>query len=198
MVSGCTTETWRLSSVPRKRDFDVRAARDFLTQEGPGRLSTNELIYLEAGANLYDFAYDSRSHSIEISLEVNRDGTVTVSGRQAGDGHRLRLTNLKRLSRAIRLKDSTGSVRIGASAVVPIEQRTGEGQPWTLLLGLKLDQPIPASTNLNSSMSQATLESLAIYDHQRDVVVAQWTREIQPQVAAPRDEERLSVEPVNR
>ena len=39
MLSGCTTETWRLSSVPRKRDFDLRAARDFLTQERAIRLT---------------------------------------------------------------------------------------------------------------------------------------------------------------
>jgi len=39
MLSGCTTETWRLSSVPRKRDFDLRAARDFLTQERAIRMT---------------------------------------------------------------------------------------------------------------------------------------------------------------
>jgi len=198
MLFGCTTESWKLSSVTRKRDFDLKSARDFFTEEGRASVTTNELIFLEAGANLYDFIYDSRNHALEISLEVNRDYTVTVSGPLAGGGSRIKLTNLKKLSRAIRLKDSTGSVRIGASAVVPPEQRAGEGQPWTLLLGLNLDQPGPAGSNLTSSVLQATLQSLVIYDHRRDLVVAQWTREIQPPIPAREDNNLPNVEPLNR
>jgi len=198
MLSGCTTEAWRLSSIPHKRDFDFRAARDFVTPEAAIGLTTNELIYVEAGANLYDFAYDSRIHALEISLEVNRDDTVTVLGPQAGGGNRIRFTNLKQLPRAIRLKDSTGSARLGASAVIPAGQREGEEQPWTLLLGLKLNQPIIASANLNSSVLRATLQSLVIYDHRRDLVVAQWTREMQPAIPVREDENRSSVEPLNR
>jgi hypothetical protein len=186
LLAACNTEQWKFSALSRKPDFDIRPANEFYTGAAPSRLTTNGILYLEAGANLYDYVYDSRTHSLEISLEVNRDDTITVSGASAGAGKRLRLLNLRQLSRAIRLKDSTRSVRLGASAIVPPDQRSGEEQSLTLLLRLSIDPPGPIVTNsLARSEFCATLRSLVMYDHHRDLVVAEWTRE--PEEKPPKE-----------
>ena len=111
-----------------------------------------------------------------------------MAGPHAGAGSQVRLLNFKRLSRSIRLRDSTGWLKIGASVVIPPGQSFAE-PPFTLLMGVSLDPLAVARPKSSPNPElQATLQSVAIYDYDRDLVLAEWTRQAEPAPRAEKEE----------
>jgi hypothetical protein len=184
LLAGCAVEQWRLSTISHNPEFKIRKPDELFGRQNSITAPKNEIIYLEPMANLVDYAYDARRHALEITLEVNRGHTVTVAGPRAGAGQQIRLLNFKQLSRLIRLNDSTGRPRIGASVVIPSGKSMADEHTFTLLLGIDLDRSLvsPPEQSPNPELA-ATLQSLVIYDYGRDLILAQWTRQSEP---APR------------
>jgi hypothetical protein len=168
--------------VPRKPDFQIRKPQELFAGRDRHAFGTNELIYVEPSANLIDYAYDARSHSLEVAVGVNRDQTITLAGPQAGTGQRVRLSNYKWLSRAIRLKDSTGWAKIGSTVTLPRKEGATEEHTLTLLLGLLLNTEAAGGEASLKSELTATLQGLIIYDAEHDLILAEWTRQAE---AAP-------------
>jgi len=178
LLAGCTTERWQLSTAARKADFKIRDADELFSEQGRLRSATNELVYVEPAAHLVDYAYDSEKQELEITVEVNRDSTITLAGPRAGVGKQVRLSNYQWLSRAIRLKSSTGWVSIGSRVALPRKEGSSEEHAFTLLLGLALDAASEGTVgNRPQQELTATLESLIVYDHDRNLVLAEWKRQ---------------------
>jgi len=184
LLTGCAVEQWKLSTLAHNRDFEIRKPSELFEQPVSAGLATNRLLHLEPGANHLYYAYDSKAHALEITVPVNRDNTVTVTG----SGKQIRISNFKRLSRSIRLRDSTGGPKIGASVVIPPGQSLAEEQKLTLLLGVSLDQSLVGHPEPKRELA-VTLQSVVVYDYGRDVVLAEWTRQAEPESRPPRMEE---------
>ncbi len=190
LLAGCALEQWKLSAVSRPRDFEIRRAHEIFDQQSSAGLATNRLLYVEPADNLLFYGYNAHEHAVEITVQVNRDHTVTVAGPRAGAGKQIRILNFKRLSRSIRLRDS-GGPKIGASVVIPPVQSLAEEHKLTLLLGLSLDQSMASGTELPKNELTGTLQSVVIYDFGRDLILAEWTRQAEPEPAEkPTEDDR--------
>lgn len=180
VISGCAVERWQLSTVSRKPDFEILKPSELFAQP-EHRSGTNGLIYVQPAANLIDYAYDARNRALEVTVEVNRNHTITLAGSRPGSGKEIRLLNLKNLSRSIRLRDSTGSLKIGWTVALPPAQGHSKEYSFTVLLGLLLDKSGETGPNAKTKPGMAaTLQSLLIYDLDRNLIVAEWTRQPEP------------------
>ncbi len=191
LLAGCASEQWKFSAVSRPRDFEIRRAHEIFDQPGGAGSGTNRLLYVEPADNLLFYGYNAHEHAVEITVPVNRDHTVTVAGPRAGAGKQIRILNFKRLSRSIRLRDSAGP-KIGASVVIPPVQSLAEEHKLTLLLGVSLDQSIASGLELPKSELTGILESVVIYDFGRDLILAEWTRQAEPEPGEKAAEEDRS------
>lgn len=186
---GCATERWHLSTVARKPDFEIHKPLEMFAPTNRAGWGTNGLVFVEPGPNLVDYGYDAQRHAVEITVQVNRDGSVTLAGARAGVGQQVRLLNLKWLSRSVRLQDSTGWVRIGASVVIPPERLSAEEHALTLLMGIVPEAPTePAGEASPNSEIRATLQSLIVYDYERNLILAEWTRQPDDKPSPPKEE----------
>ncbi len=184
LLPGCAIEHWKRSTLSRKPGYPIHKPQELWEKTGSQAFGTNGLFYLEPAANLVDYAFDSRNRASEISLSVNRDHTITIAGRQAGAGQQIRLQNFKRLSRTIRLKDSTGWFRLAASVAIPPGRPLEEEHALTLLLGILLQEPQPHRPTQSAKRElSADLQALAVYDYANDLILVEWTKQAEP---APR------------
>ena len=186
LLAGCALEQWKFSAVSQPRDFEIRRAHEIFDPQGGTGFATNRLLYVEPADNLLFYGYNAHEHAVEITVEVNRDHTVTVAGPRAGEGKQIRILNFKRLSRSVRLRDP-GGPKIGASVVIPPVQSLAEEHKLTLLLGVSLDHLVASRSELSTNELAGVLESVVIYDFGRDLILAQWTRQAEPE---PRPSEK--------
>jgi hypothetical protein len=194
LLTGCVAERWSLSTASHPRAFEVRKPSELFEQTASPGPATNRLLYVEPAANLVDYAYSPQRRALEISVQVNRDQTVTVAGPHAGSGKQIKIRNFKYLSPAVRLEDSTGWSRIGAAVSIPTGAGAAEEQKLTLLLGLLLEESTirRAADSPNQELA-GTLVSVIIYDYGRDLILAEWTRE--REVPPPAQEPPTDTEP---